>query len=97
MKLGFPDHFFTEGLRCGPRQLAAVDCLLSRCADLMKQADKPKSSKPRVFVGSSVEGLEIARVIQSELQYDYFVEIWNQNTIFGLGTTTIEALDRRVK
>jgi predicted nucleotide-binding protein len=72
--------------------------MLGRCAELIEKTNEPtRTSKPRVFVGSSVEGLEIARAIQSELQYDYSVEIWNQNTVFGLGTSTIEALEDAVR
>ena len=86
--------FLENGAALSPGQLRAVDNLLGRCAELIKMTDEPTSaSKPRIFLGSSVEGLEIARAIQSELQYDYSVEIWNQNTVFGLGTSTIEALE----
>lgn len=88
------EWFLDNGRRLSAAQFAAINTLLSRCADLL--AKTPADSKPRVFVGSSVEGLDIARAIQSELQYDYSVEIWNQNTIFGLGTSTIEALEGAV-
>lgn len=90
--------FLDNGKNLSPGQLVAVDALLSRCAELIEQTEGvSKNSKPRIFVGSSVEGLEIARAIQSELQYDYLVEIWNQNTVFGLGTSLIEALKAAVK
>jgi predicted nucleotide-binding protein len=50
-------------------------------------------AKPRIFVGSSVEGLNVARAIQKELNYDYHIELWNQSSVFRLGTATLEALE----
>lgn len=67
--------------------------------DVLRRAGNPTenypmtSSKPRVFVGSSVEGLNVARAIQSELNYDFHVELWNQSDVFRLGTATLEALE----
>ncbi|MCG2817319.1 MAG: nucleotide-binding protein, partial [Candidatus Aminicenantes bacterium] len=49
--------------------------------------------KPRVFIGSSMEGLPVARKLQGSLCEDFFIEIWNQGTEFGLGTHTLEALE----
>ena len=61
----------------------------------MKHA--PAANRYRVFIGSSAkQGLYIARAVQYELRDDYSVEIWNQNTVFGLGTATIEALEDAV-
>jgi predicted nucleotide-binding protein len=62
-----------------------------------EESEIPVSEKVRVFIGSSVEGLEVARCIQAELAYDYAVEIWNQGTVFGLGDSTLEALERAVR
>lgn len=64
-------------------------------ADLSKP--KEMKSKPRIFIGSSVEGLLIARKIQASLSEQFAVEIWNQGTIFGLGTQTLEALENAVR
>jgi hypothetical protein len=47
--------------------------------------------KPRVFVGSSSEGVSIANAIQENLQGDAYCDVWTQG-IFGLGQTTIDAL-----
>lgn len=91
--------FLKNGEELSPSQLASVNRLLERCSELLKQEPRTKSAEtvnPRVFVGSSVEGLDVARAVQSDLQYDYSVEIWNQNTVFGLGTATIEALEEAV-
>jgi hypothetical protein len=46
-----------------------------------------------MFVGSSVEGLPIARAIQIELDHDCEVTLWSQG-VFGLGQGTLEALVR---
>jgi len=56
-----------------------------------------KNDKVRIFIGSSSEGLEISRYIQTELSFDYHVTIWNQGTVFGLGDATIESLERAVQ
>ena len=58
---------------------------------------KNENQIPRVFVASSVEGLKIAREVQSELAHDNIsVEIWDQTEVFRLGTATIEALESAV-
>jgi len=49
--------------------------------------------KYTIFVASSVAGIEIARAIQSELQYDFEVSLWNQS-LFTPSQTTIESLQR---
>lgn len=46
---------------------------------------------PRVFIGSSVKGKDIAYAIQQNLEHDAFCSVWTQG-IFGLGQTTIDAL-----
>lgn len=92
--------FEENGKDLSPSQLAAIDTLLHYSSLLLNEnepAPRPGPVKPRVFVGSSIEGLEVARALQSELQYDYLVEVWNQNTVFGLGTAKIEALERGAK
>ena len=58
---------------------------------LSKDAKKTVK-KPRVFVGSSVEGLDVAGKIQSALQHDCYIELWNQISMPGL-STAIEKLE----
>jgi len=48
--------------------------------------------KIRIFIGSSVEGLPVAREIQEKLDFDsYSVEIWDE--VYNLTTQTLERLD----
>ena len=80
------------------RQLDALDKLYSASGALTQAVpdQDAKMKKYRVFIGSSTEGLHVAGLIQSLLQYDFEVEVWNQGTVFGLGTSTLEALEAAV-
>jgi predicted nucleotide-binding protein len=49
--------------------------------------------RPSVFVGSSAEGLKIAKIVQVTLDHTCQVTIWSQG-VFGLGEGTLEALVR---
>lgn len=48
-------------------------------------------SKPSVFVGSSSEGLEVARAIELQFQHDAEITLWTEG-VFGLGEPTLESL-----
>ncbi|HEX8274205.1 MAG TPA: TIR domain-containing protein [Longimicrobiaceae bacterium] len=50
-----------------------------------------EKKRASMFVGSSAEGLQIARAIQVGLDYDCEVTLWNQG-VFGLGEGTLETL-----
>jgi predicted nucleotide-binding protein len=47
--------------------------------------------RPRVFIGSSSEGLAVAETIQLGLEHDADCTIWNQS-VFSLSSTTIESI-----
>lgn len=47
--------------------------------------------RPRVFIGSSTEGLDVARAIQANLDDVAEVELWTQGA-FGLTTSTLASL-----
>jgi len=48
-------------------------------------------ARPSVFIGSSSEGLDIARKIREQLKADAEITIWHEG-IFGLGRGTLEDL-----
>lgn len=52
--------------------------------------------KPKVFIGSSVEGLSAAYAIQQNLAHDAESTVWDQG-FFELSKTTIESLDKALE
>ena len=80
------------------QQLNALDKLYSASGALVQAVHDQGTiaKKQRVFIGSSTEGLAVANEVQALLQYDFEVEVWNQGTVFGLGSATLEALEAAV-
>jgi len=48
-------------------------------------------NKPSTFIGSSREGVEVARAIELQLQHDAEVTLWTEG-VFGLGEPALESL-----
>jgi len=78
-----------------PFQLAALDRLFEACGDIL-EGKVGTRSLPRAFVGSSSQGLTIARKLQKMLRQYLSVEIWDESGVFGLTNTTIESLEKAV-
>lgn len=53
-------------------------------------------ARPRVFVGSSKEGLKVAPIVAAHLQSDLVPTLWNQG-LFRPGHYALEDLDRAVR
>jgi predicted nucleotide-binding protein len=49
--------------------------------------------KPSVFIGSSKEGVEIGRAVQTHLEEISEVTVWDQG-LFTLGQSTLETLTK---
>jgi hypothetical protein len=56
----------------------------------------PVALRPTIFIGSSSEGLHIARALQLELDHSADTEIWSQG-VFGLTRGTLETLCDKAK
>jgi hypothetical protein len=49
-------------------------------------------NKPRIFIGSSSEGLEVANTVKEVLSKDFDCVLWNDGTVFGLSTSYLDSL-----
>lgn len=74
-------------------QLHAIDILLSKSGTLLKEDDETGDRKRKIFIGSSVEGLNVARKIKSSLKYDAHVDTWADGLFDRPGSTYIEVLE----
>jgi predicted nucleotide-binding protein len=81
-----------------PGQLSAADKLYNASGAMLQQIpdDATVRRRPRMFIGSSTEGLSIANEIQRLLEHEFEVDVWNQSTTFGLGNSTLESLEEAV-
>ena len=76
-------------------QLSALEKLFALAGRILDNGLE-RDGRARVFIGSSSEGLAIANKLQELLASDFSVVVWNQGTVFGLGTSTLEALEAAV-
>lgn len=77
-----------------PSQVRALESMFAECGEIIdrekvKQAET--SNRPRVFIGSSTEGIGIAEIIQLGLEHIAECTIWSQG-VFGLSMGTLESL-----
>jgi predicted nucleotide-binding protein len=82
-----------------PQHLEALDRMFAECGRLIKKGrDNQEDARDlsRVFIGSSTEGLKVANTLRKLLKEEVAAEVWNQGTVFGLGTATLEALEQAV-
>lgn len=58
----------------------------------------PSNRRPRVFIISSLEAIEVAQEIQLGLQHEDMVTVcWSDNEIFPAGSYSLEALEEQVR
>jgi hypothetical protein len=77
-----------------PGQLATIEKLSELSGEVW--SDPVVAVKPKMFIGSSVQGLPIANELRTLLQHELSCDVWNESTLFGLGNTTIEVLEQAV-
>lgn len=76
---------------------SAEQLLPGYSADLWKLYNKAiEAHQPRIFVGSSRRTLKYARIVQSNLD-EYDVTLWTEDSVFTLGESTLEALERALR
>jgi predicted nucleotide-binding protein len=67
---------------------------------VFRQAGQLPPERParreKAFIGSSTQGLPVARTLQSLLRNELRCVVWNQGTVFGIGDATVEALEKAV-
>ncbi|MDQ0923335.1 putative nucleotide-binding protein [Pseudarthrobacter sp. W1I19] len=70
---------------------AAVLAISSGATEPREPVEPLANPRPRIFIGSSAEGLPVAEQIQANLDYVAECTVWNQN-LFQPSMTTIETL-----
>jgi len=80
-------HFVSEN------QMSAVDILLAKSGTLLKDGNKIESKTRKIFIGSSKEGLDVARKIKASLKYDAHVDTWADGLFDKPGQAYIEVIE----
>lgn len=92
--LKVPSEVFTEAMRCSkdlPTRVGQQTAERLRRRGKLHRAPNPR---PILFVGSSVEGLELARAVQQGLEYDNLdVCLWTDD-VFAPSSTAMDDLLR---
>lgn len=65
-------------------------------AEMGIRNESPINKKPRIFVGSSTEGLAVAEAVKQCMEPEFKVEVWNQSGAFQISTTAIESLEQAI-
>jgi predicted nucleotide-binding protein len=72
--------------------------MASRLAELWSLYSRAvERARPQVFIGSSIECLDYARVLQDLMSDVVDCHVWKDDPEFQLGTFTLEALEARAK
>ena len=74
-------------------QLHAIDILLTKSGRLLKQEADADCGKTKIFIGSSCEGLDVARKIKACLKHDAHVDTWADGLFDRPGQAYIEVLE----
>jgi len=80
-------------------QFASLNAIFGKVDELYSndiEAVEEKAKKAGIFIGSSTEGLDVARKIQNELSYEFHVSIWSQGLFDKLGLSVLETLEEIV-
>lgn len=80
-------------------QFASLNLIFGKVEELYTKdtvSIEQKSKKAKIFIGSSSEGLEVARKIQNDLSLNFDVVIWNQGIFDRLGLSFLEILEETV-
>ncbi len=75
-------------------QFNAIGALMSKSGELLENG--VGSQKTKIFIGSSTEGLNVARKIKSGLKYDAHVDTWADGMFDKPSQSYIEVLEKAV-
>lgn len=80
-------------------QFNSLNSLFAKSGEILNSDEKDveiKTAKPKIFVGSSIEGIDVARKIQNELNHEFEIIIWNQGIFDRLGLSFLEILEETI-
>lgn len=80
-------------------QFSCLQAMFRKAEELLTSDIKiveNKAKKQKIFIGSSLEGVNVARKIQAELKIEFEAVIWNQGIFDKLGVSYLETLEETV-